>query len=57
MEKTCILEIGTNSKIEIEMDIRYIAGIDEKEMLPDEEKMPEKQENKEQKSNKKNKSK
>jgi len=34
--KVCVLEIGTLDKIEIEMDMRYIAGIDEKTSVPDE---------------------
>ena len=33
--KTCILEIGNNNKIDIELDMRYIAGLDEKVMVAD----------------------
>jgi len=33
--KTCILEIGNTNKIDIEMDMRYIAGLDEKVMVAD----------------------
>lgn len=33
--KTCVLEIGNNNKIDIEMDMRYIAGLDEKVMVAD----------------------
>ena len=40
--KVCVLEIGTNNKIDIEMDLRYIAAIDEKTIAPDE---PQKEEN------------
>ena len=34
--KTCILEIGNNNKVDIELDMRYIAGFDEKVAVPDE---------------------
>lgn len=34
--KTCVLEIGTNNKVDIELDMRYIAGLDEKVATPDE---------------------
>lgn len=34
--KTCILEIGNNNKVDIEIDMRYIAGIDEKTAVADE---------------------
>ncbi|MBO7527936.1 MAG: preprotein translocase subunit YajC [Clostridia bacterium] len=33
--KTCVLEIGNNNKIDVEMDMRYIAGLDEKVMVAD----------------------
>jgi len=32
--KMCVLEIGTNEKIDVEMDIRYILGKDEKTLIP-----------------------
>lgn len=35
--KVCVLEIGTNQKMDIEMDIRYIAGKDEKTLIAPEE--------------------
>ncbi len=36
--KVCVLEIGTTNKIDVEMDLRYIAGIDEKTAAPEEPK-------------------
>ena len=36
--KICVLEIGTNNKVDIEMDLRYIAAIDEKTIAPEEPK-------------------
>lgn len=36
--KVCVLEVGTLDKIDIEIDMRYIAGIDEKTMVADEPK-------------------
>lgn len=33
--KTCILEIGTDKKIDIEIDMRYIASLDQKVAVPD----------------------
>lgn len=36
--KVCVLEIGTLDKIDVEIDMRYIAGIDEKTVVPDEPK-------------------
>ena len=33
--KVCLLEIGTNSKLEIELDMRYIAAKDEKTAVPE----------------------
>jgi len=35
--KVCVLEVGTNQKIDIEMDIRVIAGKDEKTLVVAEE--------------------
>lgn len=34
--KTCILEIGNTNKVDVEMDMRYISGYDEKVAMPDE---------------------
>ena len=34
--KVCVLEIGTNQKMDIEIDMRYIAGKDEKTAAPEE---------------------
>ena len=34
--KVCVLEIGDKNKIEFELDMRYIAGIDEKTLVADE---------------------
>lgn len=34
--KICILEIGEHNKLDIEIDMRYIAGIDEKVAVTDE---------------------
>lgn len=45
--KVCVLEIGTLDKIDIEIDMRYIAGKDEKTVVPDEPVAQEKQEPKE----------
>ena len=33
--KTCILEIGNDNKVDIEIDMRYIAGYDEKVAVAD----------------------
>lgn len=48
--KTCLLEVGKNEKIELEMDMRYIAALDEKVLVADEVKVeePKEQEPKEQ---------
>ncbi|MBE7074752.1 MAG: preprotein translocase subunit YajC [Clostridiales bacterium] len=49
--KVCVLEIGTLDKIDIEVDMRYIAGIDEKTAVADEEPTkPEEQKQEEQKT-------
>lgn len=43
--KICVLEVGVNNKVDIEIDIRYIAGLDEKTIAPQppkEEKIEEK---------------
>ena len=37
--KVCVLEIGTLDKIDVEMDMRYIAGLDEKTFVADEPKV------------------
>lgn len=34
--KVCVLEIGTNNKLDIEIDMRYLAGKDEKTLVVDE---------------------
>lgn len=34
--KVCVLEIGDKNKVDVEMDMRYIAGKDEKTLEPDE---------------------
>ena len=34
--KVCVLEVGVNNKVDIEMDLRYIAAIDEKTAAPEE---------------------
>lgn len=34
--KVCVLEVGINNKVDIEMDLRYIAAIDEKTVAPEE---------------------
>lgn len=34
--KVCVLEIGDKNKIEFELDMRYIAGLDEKTLVADE---------------------
>ena len=34
--KICVLEVGVNNKVDIEMDLRYIAAIDEKTIAPEE---------------------
>lgn len=34
--KVCVLEIGNTNKIEFELDMRYIAGIDEKTLVANE---------------------
>ena len=39
--KVCVLEIGNQNKIEVEMDMRYIAGKDEKTLVADEPKKEE----------------
>ena len=36
--KVCLLEVGVNNKVDIEMDLRYIAAIDEKTAAPEEPK-------------------
>lgn len=36
--KICVLEIGTTNKVDIEIDLRYIAAIDEKTIAPEEPK-------------------
>ncbi len=36
--RVCVLEIGTQNKVEIELDMRYIAGKDEKTLVADEPK-------------------
>ena len=41
--KVCVLEVGNLNKADIELDMRYIAGIDEKTVTPDEPKVEEKQ--------------
>lgn len=45
--KVCVLEIGDKNKVEFELDMRYIAGIDEKTLVADEpeEKLVEESEN------------
>ena len=39
--KVCVLEIGTLNKIDVEMDMRYIAGLDEKTAVAEEPKKEE----------------
>ena len=39
--KVCVLEIGTTNKVDVELDMRYIAGIDEKTAAPEEQKTEE----------------
>ena len=34
--KVCVLEVGVNTKVDIELDFRYIAGLDEKTVAPEE---------------------
>ena len=36
--KVCILEIGTTNKVDVELDMRYIAALDEKTAAPEETK-------------------
>ena len=36
--KICVLEVGTNNKVDIEMDMRYVAAIDEKTIAPEDPK-------------------
>lgn len=36
--RVCVLEVGTLNKIDLELDMRYIAGKDEKTIVPDEPK-------------------
>lgn len=36
--KVCLLEVGVNNKVDIELDLRYIAGLDEKTAAPEEPK-------------------
>ena len=36
--KICVLEVGTNNKVDIEMDMRYIAALDEKTIAPEDPK-------------------
>jgi len=33
--KICVLEVGVNNKVDTEIDLRYIAGIDEKTIAPE----------------------
>lgn len=33
--KVCVLEVGVSNKVDIEVDLRYIAGIDEKTIAPE----------------------
>lgn len=47
--KVCVLEVGVNNKVDIEIDLRYVAGIDEKTVAPEE---PVKKEELEQKTEK-----
>ena len=47
--KICVLEIGTTNKIDIEMDLRYIAALDDKTAAPEELKNEQKQENQQEK--------
>lgn len=42
--KVCVLEIGTNNKVDVEMDLRYIAALDEKTAAPEEPKAEESKE-------------
>lgn len=44
--KICVLEIGTTNKVDVEIDLRYIAAIDEKTVAPEEPKPEEKPESK-----------
>ena len=39
--KVCVLEIGTTNKVDVEIDMRYIAGLDEKTAAPEEPKVEE----------------
>ena len=32
--KVCVLEVGTTNKVDLEIDMRYIAGLDEKVVTP-----------------------
>lgn len=34
--KVCVLEVGVNNKVDIEVDLRYLAAIDEKTVAPEE---------------------
>lgn len=34
--KVCVLEVGVNNKVDIEMDLRYVAALDEKTIAPEE---------------------
>lgn len=34
--KVCVLEVGVNNKVDIEMDLRYVAALDEKTVAPEE---------------------
>lgn len=36
--KVCVLEVGVNNKVDIEMDLRYVAALDEKTVAPEEPK-------------------
>ena len=45
--KVCVLEIGTTNKIEIELDMRYVAAIDDKTAAPEEPTTTSESENKE----------
>lgn len=33
--KICVLEVGVNNKVDIEMDIRYVAALDDKTVAPE----------------------
>lgn len=44
--KVCVLEVGVNNKVDIELDLRYIAGLDEKTVAPEEPSTKKVEENK-----------